>query len=568
MASAGADSATRSAWWREWEVLALIAIVLIVYFSRLTAVPLRGEETRRAMVAREILWTGDWIVPRQQDEPFLSRPPLGSYPIAWLAMLSGDCSPLATRLPTALATLLTTLLIYAYARLHLSRLGALVSGLSYATMGQVLQLGQLAETEAAFTLLVAGSLLLWHWGYVKRWHGFWTWGIAYLCVGLGALAKGPQAPVYFAGTVGLFLLYHRDWRTLLSRWHFAGIGIFTIVLGAWQIPFYMRLGWPAVKDVWGGDVGLRFVDTSWATIIAHLATFPVEVWICLLPSSLLMLAYLRPSFWKQIQSDWPWVSFLVFAILVTFPTCWIVPGAKARYYMPLYPCFAPLAGLVMDELLREPTKAWLSQLWRNYLRVMLGASVAGAIAVVVFAAWPNLPSPYLRQTPHFAVAYVTLCVATGYLLLKFSRQRDEGSLRKASLVSATFIGLTYTGLLLNVTQAGSEQIAEQVRGVKEQLPPGEQLVSFNLLETAFTYHYNAPVPLLPWPKTVSDVPPEVNYFSVCAEGGTRPDLPFAWREVAVISSDRWKRSEPKHVTIIGQRLKNDVAHGERTLLIR
>ena len=52
------------------EVALLIVAVLAIYFSRLTALPIRGEELRRAMVVREILWTGDWIVPRQQGEPF------------------------------------------------------------------------------------------------------------------------------------------------------------------------------------------------------------------------------------------------------------------------------------------------------------------------------------------------------------------------------------------------------------------------------------------------------------------------------------------------------------------
>ena len=37
--------------------------------------------------------------------------------------------------------------------------GALAAGLAYATMGQVLVLGRLAETEATFTLLLSGALL-------------------------------------------------------------------------------------------------------------------------------------------------------------------------------------------------------------------------------------------------------------------------------------------------------------------------------------------------------------------------------------------------------------------------
>ena len=139
-----------------------------IYRARLTTLPIRGEETRRAEVATEMLQTGDWIVPRQQGQPFLSRPPLGSYPIAVLEMVLGTGSLLAVRLPSVIATWLTTLLIYGYSRRFLSRLGSLAAGFAFATMGMVLQLGRLAETDAIFTFFVSGSLLLWHWGYTAN----------------------------------------------------------------------------------------------------------------------------------------------------------------------------------------------------------------------------------------------------------------------------------------------------------------------------------------------------------------------------------------------------------------
>ena len=147
---------------REWEFWALVTLATAIYFSRIADLPIRGEETRRAMVAWEILQSGDWIVPRQQGAPFLSRPPVGSWPIAWLVSATGDLSLVAVRLPSILATVLTTLLVYAYSRQFLSRLGALSSALVYCTFAQVLQLGRVAETEALFTLFVSAALFVWH----------------------------------------------------------------------------------------------------------------------------------------------------------------------------------------------------------------------------------------------------------------------------------------------------------------------------------------------------------------------------------------------------------------------
>src|SRR5262249_42770773 len=142
----------------------LIGIVAAIYFVRLQEMSVRGEESRWATVAMEMLRTGDWVVPRQQGAPFLSRPPLGSWLIAVTTFLRGQCEVWAVRLPAVLATLITSLLVYGYSRAFLSRFGALTGALAYATMGQVLQLGRVGETEAVFTFFVSASLLAWHWG--------------------------------------------------------------------------------------------------------------------------------------------------------------------------------------------------------------------------------------------------------------------------------------------------------------------------------------------------------------------------------------------------------------------
>ena len=237
-------------WRSAVEVLLLVLLVVGIYFSRMTTLTLRGEETRRAGVAAEILQTGDWIVPRQQGTTYLSRPPVGSWPIAATALLRGKLDVVAIRLPTVMAILLTTLLIYAYGRLYLSRLGAFAAAVAYPTMGQVLQIGRLAETEGLFTLLVASSLLVWHWAYVKRVPGAVTWSLGYALAALAGLTKGPQGPIYFVAATWTFLALKRDWRYLLSGPHLVGIGAFIAVLGSWQIPYYLRTDWESSKGIW------------------------------------------------------------------------------------------------------------------------------------------------------------------------------------------------------------------------------------------------------------------------------------------------------------------------------
>jgi len=137
-----------------YDVCLLAGFVLLVYFSRLTNVPLRGEESRRAQVAVEMVRSGEWFIPTQQGDPFFmsSRPPLHNWLIALVGRWYGSIDVFAVRMPSVLAVLATVLLVYAYSRLFLSRIGAMAAALAYGTMGQVLQLCRLGETDALFAL--------------------------------------------------------------------------------------------------------------------------------------------------------------------------------------------------------------------------------------------------------------------------------------------------------------------------------------------------------------------------------------------------------------------------------
>src|SRR5262249_16923693 len=159
-----------------------------------------------------------------------------------------------------------------------------------------LQLGRVAETEALFTLLVSAALLVWHYGYERRWPAWKTWCAAYALAAVATLVKSLQAPIYLVGAVGVYLLWRRDWPALFSRPHLAGLAVFVAVLAAWQIPFYERLGWDPARQIWSSDVGLRLADVSPLVVIKHLAVYPLQVLACLLPWSLLLPAYFWPQF--------------------------------------------------------------------------------------------------------------------------------------------------------------------------------------------------------------------------------------------------------------------------------
>ncbi|HEV7223536.1 MAG TPA: glycosyltransferase family 39 protein, partial [Pirellulales bacterium] len=514
-------------WFFEPQLGLLVLLVAGAYFSRLGDLTIRGEETRRARVAIEMLESGDFIVPREQGRLFPDRPPLGNWAIALSMAVFGSHDVVAVRLPTVLATLLTTILIYGYSRTFLTAFGALAAGAAYATMGQVLQLGFLAETEAMLTLCTGASLLVWHAGYLRGWPKLGVWTAGYALAALAALAKGPQGPLYFGGAVVVYLMLRRDWRWLFSPAHLAGIAVFAAIVGAWQVPYSLEVEWDKVLQTWGHTSAARFDYSQPWPVVRHLLSYPWEILGCLLPWSPWLAAYSNRDFRRSLGPARDPAIFLAVAILVAFPTCWLAPQARGRYFMPLYPCFAPLIGLVIERAeeacrlsLRERTpfrsaKGALARMWRAYFTTAAILLVlAGAAVLAISVAGVAQESPF-SQSIGFAAVYAALAssaawatwrarlevahsidpkgvefvspgfrfVATAAVAKPQSATskracRGDGPSRAslALLALAAFMGLSCTGLMTNSLIRRSEDIAGRVAALKQRLPADVRLV--------------------------------------------------------------------------------------------
>ncbi|HET6879250.1 MAG TPA: glycosyltransferase family 39 protein [Pirellulales bacterium] len=544
--------------WLEPQLGVLVFIVAGVYFTRLGEMTLRGEETRRARVAIEMLETGDWVVPHEQGRLFPDRPPLGNWLIALSMLATGSQGVVAVRLPTVLATLATTFIIYGYSRRFLSANGALVAGLAYATMGQVLSLGMLAETEATFTLLVGASLLLWHAAYRGGLPAWQTWCLGYVLAGLAALAKGPQGPIYFAAATTVYLFVRRDWRFWLSWPHLLGIAAGVTVVAVWQVPYSLVVDWPHVLQTWGHTSAARFDYSSPWPVIKHLLSFPCEIAGCLLPWSVWLLAYLHRDFRRSLGAKTDPVMFLSIVIALAFPTCWLAPQARGRYFMPLYPCFAPLIGIVIQQAWATEALAAVRTLWRRYMAVASLVMLATGCVVVAASFAGLLATTPFYQPAAFAIIFLLLVMLLAAVLWRARSPAPHNAAVAGVVGLALFLGLTFNGLVMNDAIRRSDDLLGQVATLKKQLPPDVRLVSFGRSHHPFVYYYGETIPWLDWPKSASDAA-DCEYFCFHSMNGRRKPLPFDWEEIALIRCDRYRRSKPVDAVVVGRRiLPNEV----------
>ena len=157
-----ASAATSSRWSDSVAVALLVADRLgAVYGARLS----RSADRRRRKLAgrrgaREMLATGDWIVPRQQGQVFPERPPMTMWLMAVAGWLRGDVDLVAIRLPSVIAVVLTSLLIYGYARALVFPDSPRSSPRSSTPRwARCCKSAGMGESEAVFALFVSASLL-------------------------------------------------------------------------------------------------------------------------------------------------------------------------------------------------------------------------------------------------------------------------------------------------------------------------------------------------------------------------------------------------------------------------
>lgn len=553
-------------WYREWEFYAVCLLVLGIYFTRLTLLPACGEETRVASMAVEMIETGDWVVPRQQGIPFPERPPMGAWCMALVGMLRGEVDLVAMRLPSVLALLLTAALLYIYARSFLTRLGACASAIAYITAAQVLQIGRHGESEPLFALFVGASLLVWHWGVMHRWHPAWTWIAGYSLAALGALMKGPQAPIYFCAATFAYLIVKRDWRRLFGWEHLLGIAAFIGIVSLWLVPFAQQMGTEATADIWTILARKRFGTGG---IIKHLFSYPLETIVCLLPWSPLAIHFIGKRFRVSLTDIKPQLLFLVTAIVVTYPSVLLAAGARGRYYMPLYPLLAVLLGIVIERSVQSSRATYARLGWMRF--VLFIAALAAFSGIGVFAISLVKPERLadIAQPLGWSLVYLLLSFVAACVLLWTKNKKRRATVALCTV--SVLLGVIYTGLVLNVRARSANDITPAVAAARQVLPDNVKLVSLGPIAHQFAFAYHEPIRELPWPTAQQSAEPKFDYFCYQTTELDKPgfihlgrgmksedvpaELPFAWEEVARLNYGR-EKDDARSQVIIGRVLSH------------
>jgi 4-amino-4-deoxy-L-arabinose transferase-like glycosyltransferase len=219
----------------DWLLLAGFCAFLfffgLAYFGLIGA-----DEPRYAQVAREMLARHDWITPTLGGQPWLEKPPL----YYWQAMLAYGIfgvSDWAARLPSAVDA--TLLVVATFLFLKRFRPGFQLDGaLMTASAAGVVGFARAASTDMPLAAMFTIAMLAWYAWYENKSRGYLA--VFYVFLALGALAKGPVAPLLAAIIIVIFAVAKSDYRLLWKTLWIPGILLFCAFALPWYIAVQIR----------------------------------------------------------------------------------------------------------------------------------------------------------------------------------------------------------------------------------------------------------------------------------------------------------------------------------------
>lgn len=427
----------------------LILAALAVYLVGNNTVALWDrDEPRYAQCSRQMLQTGDWVVPRLYDKVRTAKPPL----IYWLqasCMKLMDDTPFAARLPSALGMTVSLLLVAAAVHRGFGVAYAFWATLILATTVMTTLSAKMCLTDAVLLLFITAAQVCLYRIYRGR-DGWGTWIVMGLAIGLAGLTKGPVVLGIMGMTVvglGVLRLIDRKWpptvkadgepeKEPLSNGGvdeginpadavepsgptiiaystpprptrpprapgptLARAAVCTLVVAAVVAPWLILVE-RAHPGFLTRAIGHEVINRSREGLEGHKGPpgyYVAAIWPILLPWSLLLPMTLLFA-WRRRAA--PAIRFCLAAVLGPWLMFEIVQTKLPHY---LLPCFPPLAFMMADVIVRALRGEHDGFLTRGFRR---GVIIWGAAIIVAgFIPWG---AAFFWPIPWVATALVSL----------------------------------------------------------------------------------------------------------------------------------------------------------------
>ena len=398
--------------------------ILFLFFLLAYMLPLGArdllvpDETRYGEIPREMIVSGDWVVPHLNGVRYFEKPVLGYWVHAGSLLLFGE-NAFAVRLPSALAVGLSALLIFLLARQATRNqdqdggVAAILSALIFLSCFEVFGVGNTAVLDSLFSFFLTACLIAFYFATEERPGSSREKGLlllAGLACGLAFLTKGFLAFVLPVLALVPYLAWQRRYVDLFRM---SWLPILTAVMVAlpWGILIHLK-----EPDFWRFFFWNEHVRRFMAESAQHKESF----WFFFIaaPGLFMPWTFVAPAaataIKDQLDKQSPKSNLLKLCI------CWMVYPflffslSKGKLLTYILPCFSPFAVL-MGIGLSSPTNK------QNRKILQYGIAATGLFLVIIFLALLSIQLIGFRGFHLYRQSWKPVLLASGlFFMILFS----------------------------------------------------------------------------------------------------------------------------------------------------
>ena len=365
------------------------------------------DEPRFAQTSRQMLQSGDWVVPHYLDIPRTAKPAFIYWCQATAMSVLGD-NAFAARLPSAMAIIILLILLPIVLMRHIGLQRTVWMVFVFATSGLVIANAKMCITDAVLLLWVTIAQLCLY----AIWQGNASWPVLLTmaaAIGLAGLTKGPVVLGFLAMTlIALAVLRLIDSRFVplpaeeapAVRRRASNVFMKTIVgliiVAAITLPWVLMVNYRASAFL-RTAVSHEVWDRMMTPLEQHTGPpgyYLLTIWITFFPWSMLLPTAIGLAIRYRAN---PKTRFALAAIVGPWIMLECVRTKLPHYFLPVFPA---LAFLTADAIVRCLAGQHDHLKSRGFIRAIGACAIL--IAIATSASWVVMrayrPLPYAAMT--------------------------------------------------------------------------------------------------------------------------------------------------------------------------